>query len=117
MGDSCGSVGQAAPPPSASMQAAAGAQLLREMGAANFRTFDKNNDGQLNFEELSAAIASMYQDLGQTTPPERKIRQAMTVFDYDHSGTLSLDEFLDCFAATKMEVKKPPMPPPVEQAM
>lgn len=52
-----------------------------------FRTFDFNNDGQINFKEFVCGIS-----VATRGTPDEKLTWTFNVYDVNHDGTITLDE-------------------------
>lgn len=59
-----------------------------------FRTFDKNNDGVMNYKEFIVALS-----LTAKGTPQQKLRWAFAIYDIDNSGQIDVEEMAEIFKA------------------
>ncbi|XP_074600170.1 neuronal calcium sensor 2-like [Brevipalpus obovatus] len=64
-----------------------------------FKMYDINKDGEIDVNEMSKIIKSLYQILGSTnTSSHEQAKKVQFIFDkmdYDRDGKVSLDEFIE----------------------
>ena len=90
---------------------AAAASVLR--AAKNlFREYDSNNDGQLNRDELGHAILGLWNHLGDPIASRAKLEElinvALSKFDTDRNGFISIKEFIKMIANPPWDQLLPP---------
>ena len=66
------------------------AQLKQLKGA--FRTFDKDLDGKITFEELKEVLNTLSSE--DSKVDDEEVKDMLTMMDSDRSGTISFEEFV-----------------------
>eukprot|EP00930_Biecheleria_cincta_P004697 TRINITY_DN105617_c0_g1_i1.p1 TRINITY_DN105617_c0_g1~~TRINITY_DN105617_c0_g1_i1.p1 ORF type:complete len:329 (+),score=38.75 TRINITY_DN105617_c0_g1_i1:76-1062(+) len=62
-----------------------------------FKEFDTNHNGEIERNELKAALVAMLQSLSLPLPSEAEVENVLMKFDSDHSGSLNEEQFAKWF--------------------